>query len=269
MPSAILQAGARPAGQWSVARVARVLAEGSSRSCWASGARVRHSVAVNTADDPSSVESHGAKDRAHVERFCPVLYLVVAPVISHITVHQLWGSRIEDAESGGASFAQRSIRPSVAITTGITALPGERVSSGTPEPAAVRPAGLVHDRLAEIRYPDDYASHARADWDRWSREVMQEAEEWAIDDARWAPSRITVDDGLYEGVHTEIDRSYAVGSFYLPEGRLDVGIERLGSSEEALGFEQLRIVRSTDLDQVDWDDEPEDDGADDSSAVGS
>ncbi len=50
--------------------------------------------------------------------------------------------------------------------------------------AAVRPDGLVHDRLAEIRYSDDYESHSRAGWDRyrWSGEVIQEAEARALDD---------------------------------------------------------------------------------------
>jgi hypothetical protein len=64
-----------------------------------------------------------------------------------------------------------------------------------------------------------------------------------------------VDDDLYEGVQTNVDRRFAAAAFYLPEGRLDVGIERLGAAEHFRDLDHLRIVRSRDLDLVDWDDD--------------
>jgi hypothetical protein len=62
-----------------------------------------------------------------------------------------------------------------------------------------------------------------------------------------------VDDDIYDGVHTNVDRRFAAAAFYVPEGRLDIGIERLGPPEHFRDLDELRIVRSRDLDVVDWD----------------
>ena len=56
------------------------------------------------------------------------------------------------------------------------------------------------------------------------------------------------------GVRTRVDESFVVGAFYLPEGRLDVSIEILKPGAQRLAFDELRIVRSADLDRVSWDD---------------
>ncbi|HET7049818.1 MAG TPA: hypothetical protein VFI54_16270 [Solirubrobacteraceae bacterium] len=190
----------------------------------------------------------------------PVLYLVSAPAITHVRTHQLSGSWVKGGvERGGASFAQHSPDPPTVIITGLVESPADLVGYGLSEPESLRPAGVVHDRLAAIRYPDEYASYTSSDWDHWAREVKAEADASVADDARWTPSRVMVDDDLHEGVQTSVDRRFAAAAFYLPEERLDVGIERLGPPEHFRDLDQLTIVRSRDLDVVDWDYRLEDD----------
>ena len=211
--------------------------------------------------EPTSGAAWSAeRERAHVVRFCPALYFVAAPVITHIRIHQLYGGWVEGGEeSGGASFVQHSDDPPAEIITELVESPAEPVAGGLSEAQSLRPAGVVHDRLAAVRYPDEYASYERVDWDRWVREVTAEAAAWAADDARWRLCRVMVDDDVYDGVQTDVDPQFSAAAFSLPEGRLNVAIERLGSTEHRLDYGQLRIVRSTDLDRVDWEYQPAED----------
>ncbi len=81
------------------------------------------------------------------------------------------------------------------------------------------PVGVVHDRLAAIRYPDEHASYASADWDRWVQEARAEAVRLVGDDARWRASRVMVDDDVYEGVQAAVEPRFTAAALYLPEGR--------------------------------------------------
>lgn len=78
------------------------------------------------------------------------------------------------------------------------------------------PGRGVHDRLAAIRYPDEHASYASADWDRWVQEVRAEAVRLVGNDARWRASRVMVEDDVYEGVQAAVDPRFTAPAFHLP-----------------------------------------------------
>lgn len=196
------------------------------------------------------------RDRAHVERFCPVWALVAAPTVTHVRVHQLSGSWVEGGvRTGSASFVQHTSDPPASVITDLRiASDGQR----RPELETLRPASLVSDRLLDVRYPENFADYASSDWDRWITKVNAEADEWMVDAARWTPTRVKVDDDACEGMRTTVDPNFVAATFVLAEGQLDVGIERLGTGA-TLEIEQLRIVRSTNLDRVDWEFQPSED----------
>lgn len=192
--------------------------------------------------------------REHCEQFGVAIYEVVAPRVGEIRVHQTWGSRIGDKVSGGASFAQDSTTLRVTVTTSL-ADPNDEDAAGTvAQAASLRPFGLVSDRLMDSRYPEDFAELERADWMAWLNSMQEESEAWITNDALWAPVTLVVDDAVYEGVQTRVDEGFVAGAFYLPEGRLDVSIELLKPGTRRLALDELRIVRSADLDRVSWDD---------------
>jgi len=194
-----------------------------------------------------------SEDREHLERFSLTIYRVVWPEIDEILIGSTWGSRVGADEAGGASFVQRCSTPPTMITTGLVETPGCPSPGTLDHAASLRPLGLVSDRLLDTRYPEDYASYTRSDWERWVREVQREAEGLIADDARWTDVRVVVDDDPMPGVMTQVDDNFTAAAFYLPEGRLDIGIEQLETAGALLNFEQIRIARSTDLDQIKWD----------------
>lgn len=206
------------------------------------------------ADDASVLEPREVVgQREHCERFGVRIYEVVAPRIGEIRVHQWWGSRAGDGASGGASFAQDSAVLPVSVTTSL-AHPDEDAVGAVAQAASLRPFGLVSDRLLDIRYPEDFAELEWEDWTRWLDSMQEESEAWITNDGLWTPASLIVDDAVYDGVQTRVDESFVTGAFYLPEGRLDVSIEILKPGTHPLAFDELRIVRSADLDRVSWDD---------------
>lgn len=207
------------------------------------------------ADDPSVLKPREELgQREHCEQFGVTIYEVVAPRVREIRVHQWWGSRVGDEVSGGASFAQDGAALPVTVTTSLSH-PDTEDAAGTVEQAAsLRPFVLVSDHLLEIRYPEDFAELEREDWTRWLDNMQNESEAWITNDALWTPASLIVDDAVYDGLQTQVDEGFVAGAFYLPEGRLDVSVEILKPGDHPLPFDELRIVRSADLDRVSWDD---------------
>jgi hypothetical protein len=63
---------------------------------------------------------------------------------------------------------------------------------------------------------------------------------------------IVVDDVPHQGVKTQDDERFSAAAFSIPEGRLNVGLEHLKPTGPRIEIEEIRIVRSTDLDQIKW-----------------
>jgi hypothetical protein len=190
-------------------------------------------------------------DREHLRRFGVTLYRVASPQVSEISISQTWGSWAAGAESsGGASFAHRCRAPASVVTTGLTVAP-EGGEPGTFEHAAsVRPFGLVSDRLMATRYPDDHDSRTGDGWKSWITDVQREADTFILDDACWTQTTLSVDDVQQQGVIARVDDMFSAAAFYLPEGRLDISIEHLKPTGPQLTVDELRIIRTADLDEV-------------------
>lgn len=162
------------------------------------------------------------EDREHLERFHLTLYCVARPKVSKILINDIGGSKRWDEdgvlhqERGGASFAQRCPRPPAVIITGLAKRPDGEGPGVSDDVRLLRPAADVADRLLHVRYPDDHDRYTRSDWDRWLREVNQEADAWVFDDQRWTAAQLVVDDIPYDGVATEMDSNYSTGAFHLP-----------------------------------------------------
>lgn len=186
-------------------------------------------------------------EREHCERYDVMIYRVHRPAIRTIRVHNRWaGGRPPDLR-GGASFDQRARTMPVRVRTEISKdRPHARAAA-----ASLRPVHLIREHLGQVRPLADPAAD-RDDIKQWMEARQAEANAWGADDALWTSTSIVVDEVAYHGVQSSIDESVRVGGFRLPEGRLFVAIEYLKPDGVQLGFEDLKIVRSTDLDRVAW-----------------
>ena len=182
------------------------------------------------------------------------MYEVVSPSVDEVRVHQMWGFKSPGAVDGGASFVQQASDRPVAITTSLASQEPETAAKTASPDVSLRPAGILFDRLMEARYPADFAKLKPADWDRWVKRIDEETQAWLRDSTRWTPAVIVVDGASSEGVRTQVEERFSIGGFQLPEGRLDVEINYLHETPDPLRFDELRIVRSTDLDRVSWSD---------------
>jgi hypothetical protein len=191
--------------------------------------------------------------KEHLEHVNVGLYLVVAPSVGEIRIHQMWGSRHWKGSSGGVALMHRCDEPPANVTTGLVSgtIDGPDTPLRRAEP--LRPYSLVSERVRDANYPNDYHRYIRPDWKRWVEKCQADAEALVLRNDLWGPTRVRVDGTDVIGVLAEVDECFSAASFCLPEGRLDVGITHGSRTPDArITMNDIEIVRFRDLNAITW-----------------